>query len=471
MYACGPTVYNYPHIGNMRRYIADDILLRVLTYNDYNVKHIMNITDVGHLTQDDIDAGDDKVLVAARREGKSPRQIAAFYTKAFLHDSQLLNLREPSRYVKATDHISEMQDLSEQLIEKGHAYEVDGNVYFDVQSFKKYGQLSGNTLDALKEKTRAELKDASFAQKKHPADFALWIKAAPDHILQWPSPWGRGYPGWHVECAAMILKHLAETIDIHIGGEDHIFPHHEDEIAEAEGVTGKPLANYWIHVRFLKLDGKKMAKREGSFLRLVDLQTKGFHPMAFRYLVLSAQFNSPMQFSWEALEAAQEGWERLRDVVARLRDFPAVGSTSGAVPREVQAELGELKIRFVEAINDNLGTPRALAVQSDVLVFANKLMAQKQQVYPALNAVLELLLDFDKVLGLIPLGQDFLPDTERTELEQLLRKREQLRHAKKYKEADAARDKVLAMGYELNDTPQGIEWLKKATGQHGIFRV
>src|SRR3972149_2047156 len=266
MYNCGPTVYSHPHIGNFRSFIFADVLHRYLEYSGYKVTQVMNITDVGHLTLDDVEAGEDKLEAAAKREKKDPYQIAEFYMNEFFELAKLLNLLPAYKYPRATEHIKEQITLAEELIKKSYAYVVGGNVYFDVTKFAKYGKLSGNTLTQLKAGARIEVN----TEKRNPMDFALW-KNDPKHIMQWDSPWGKGFPGWHLECSAMSMEYLGETIDIHTGGEDNIFPHHESEIAQSESATGKQFVRYWLHCRHLLVDGKKMSKSEGNFYSVQDI--------------------------------------------------------------------------------------------------------------------------------------------------------------------------------------------------------
>lgn len=471
MYACGPTVYNNPHIGNLRRYITDDVLLRYLKYEGFKVRHIMNITDVGHLTQDNIDQGEDKFIVAARREGKSPLAIAQHYTKVFMDDIQKLNIIPADQYTKATDHIPEMQDMINKLLEKKHAYEVNGSVYYDVASFPEYGKLSGNTLDELREKVRPELSQEAFAEKKSPEDFALWIKAAPDHLLQWDSPWSKGYPNWPIECAAMINKHVGGTVDIHSGGEDNIFPHHEAEIAETQAVTGKPLANYWFHTRHLFINGKKMAKSGSGLVLLRDIEKRGFHPLAFRFLVLGANFMSHVNFTWDAMQAAQEGWERVQELVNRLRENGPNGSPQEAtVTASLGTKLDAVKKAFLDAIANNLNTAKALSALSQAVTIGNNLL-KKDSTLADRNAVLEHILDFDSILGILDTRiEQFLDKEEYQKLLGLLVSRNNLRTDKKFKEADAVRKKLIELGFEIQDTGDGVRWLKKATAQHGFIR-
>jgi len=476
VYSCGPTVYSYPHIGNMRKYLHDDFLVRALVRHGFTVRRIVNLTDVGHLTQDDFDTGEDKIVVAARKEGKSPLAIAEFYTSIFLDDSHKLRLAEPESYIRATDHIPEMQALAAKLIKKKHAYVSNGSVYFDVQSFAPYGQLSGNSIEQLKERVRGELKAEAFAEKKHPVDFALWIKAEPQHVLQWPSPWGAGYPGWHIECAAMILKHLGNTIDIHTGGEDHIFPHHEDEIAEAQAATGKPLANIWMHVRHLLFNQGKMAKRTGTFIRVADLEERGFSPLAFRYLVLSTHYRARMNFTWPAIEAAQEGWQRYVDVIRRLRERQASfggessksTGTEQATPAELKTRLARIAKEFDAALADDLATPRALVALSEFIGVANTYL-NGTNTFGLINSLLEQALSFEEFLALLPEVSTPLDKAQEKKLHDLLTGREEARTQKRFAQADQIRRDIEQLGYDLQDTPSGVRWVKRDSGQHGIF--
>ena len=452
----------------MRKYIADDVLVRVLRHNNFEVQRFVNITDVGHLTQDEFDTGEDKIVAAARREGKSPLAIAEFYSQAFFTDLDQLNILPPESYIKASDHIPEMQHLTARLIKKGHAYVSNGSVYFDVSSFEPYGRLSGNTVAQLQERVRAELKKEVFEQKRNPADFALWIKAEASHILQWPSPWGAGYPGWHIECAAMILKHLGDTIDVHTGGEDHIFPHHEDEIAEAQAATGKPLARTWLHVRHLFVDGKKMSKRAGTFIRVEDIKAKGFHPLAFRFLVLGTHYRSHLNFTWRSMRSAQEGWLRYVETIRKLREMQATAQKNDSPPAELLSRLKRIDVDFDKALNDDLATPRALAASSELIGVSNTHLAGHAGL-STINALLERFLHMDELLGLLPHFDEQLSDNEQKTLYDLLAERTRLRAAKEYAKADAVRESLQKMGYELQEHDLHIRWTKIATGQSGTF--
>ena len=342
IYTCGSTVYRYAHIGNLRTYLFGDLLRRTLEYLGHEVLYVKNITDVGHMRE----TGEDPILLAAEVEGKSPHEIADFYTDAWLEDEQLLNIRLPDVMPKATDHIPEMLSLTADLLDKALAYEVDGNVYYDVSAFPAYGQLSGQRVDELRAGHRVEIE----TDKRDPEDFSLWKRAEPGRLMKWPSPWGEGFPGWHIECSAMSMKYLGERFDIHTGGIDLKFPHHEDEIAQSEGATGHRVVSTWMHGEFLTLDDAKMARSVGNVIRVTDLPSKGFQPLDFRYLALTAHYRSKLDFTYDAMQAAASGLRRLRRAVAEGADGGATGPDLAAEP------MAGYRSRFVEAISDE--TPK-----------------------------------------------------------------------------------------------------------------
>lgn len=464
MYNCGPTVYDYVHIGNFRTYLMADFLRRTFEYLGYKVKQVKNITDVGHLTQDDIDAGEDKILKAARREKKSPRDIAKFYEKSFHQDEEKLNILSAHVFPKATEYIGKMIEIIKVLIEKGYAYEARGNVFYDVEKFKNYGKLSGNTLENLKTGARLE----AHSDKKNSCDFALWLKAKPEHLMQWDSPWSRGYPGWHIECSAMSMANLGETLDIHTGGEDNVFPHHEDEIAQSEGATGKKFVNYWVHGRHLLVDGEKMSKSKGNFYRLSDIETRGFNPLSFRYLCLTAHFQSQLNFTWKSLEASQSALSRLYDFT-RSSNTVIARSKATKQPSEIQTlhtNLGLLRSahnnrivnfqtvyekQFKNALENNLDTPKVLSVvwemiKSDKINYKDKKIA---------------LLKFDKVLGLdldkIRKEEIEIPD----DIKELIEQRQQARKNKDWTLADSLRKEIEKAGFIIEDTTKEQKIKKK----------
>ncbi|MDP3995626.1 MAG: cysteine--tRNA ligase, partial [bacterium] len=350
LYTCGPTVYHYSHIGNLRSYIFADTLERSLASEGYKVKRVMNITDVGHLTGDS-DAGQDKLEAAAARSKKTVWDVARFYTKAFFDDCAQLNIKKPKKTVRATDAIPAQIKLITQLFKKGYAYETKQAVYFDISKFKSYGKLSGQSLEQKLVAARSEVVEDP--DKKHPADFSLWFKrvgAHRDHAMHWKSPWGDGFPGWHIECSAISSKYLGQPFDIHTGGVDHIGTHHENEIAQSEAATGKPLAKVWMHNEFLVVDKRKMAKSSGSFVTLKDAQDKGFEPLSLRYLALTAHYRSLLHFSWDSLGAAQNALHNLLDEISRERP-------------QKKGKSADLYIKkFKSHISNDLDTPQALAL-------------------------------------------------------------------------------------------------------------
>ncbi len=439
IYTCGPTVYNYAHIGNLRTYLFEDFLRRTLAYNGFKVKHVMNITDVGHLTGDQ-DMGEDKMEAGAKREGKSAWEIAEFYTDAFREDIAKLNILEPSAWCKATDNIPEQIALIEQLEKKGYTYQTKDGVYFDTVKFPDYNKLSHLPLETLKEGARVERNP----EKRNSTDFALW-KFSPAGIkrqMEWQSPWGKGFPGWHIECSAMSLKYLKGQLDIHCGGMDHVNVHHTNEIAQSEAATGRKFFNYWLHGAFLNIaGGKKMAKSGGNFLTLTNaLLKKDINPLAYRFAACQVHYRKPMEYSLENLKQAEQGLIKL------VKQVSALGNKKGTVDQVY-------KNKFLSAINDDLNLPKALAVLA--LTLKSKLAAPDK---------LATVLDFDKVLGL-DLGQTEndkkLSVTDvGSEVEKLFIARQQARAEKNWNEADRLRLKINDLGFLIEDTPSG-QILKK----------
>lgn len=443
IYSCGPTVYDYASIGNFRTYTSADILLRVFKYNGYKVKYIMNLTDVGHLTGDnlgDADIGEDRLVKAAKKERKTAWEIAEYYTQAFFKDFEKVNLEKPEKFVKATDHIDEQVDLVRRLEEKGLTYRTSDGIYFDTIAFeektgKKYGELS--ILDRIKEGARVEVNP----EKRNPRDFALWKFSPKDEKrdMEWNSPWGVGFPGWHIECSAMSMKYLGETFDIHVGGEDLRSTHHPNEIAQSEGATGKKFVKYWIHGAFLKVDGGRMGKSLGNVYTISDIEKRGFDPLVLRYFYLIGKYNEPVNFTWESLGAAQKALNRLRSLVVGLK------SLAGG-----ERKTEEYSQRFIQALNDDLNTPQALAVLWEML----KSNIPGQDKY-------NLAISFDEVLGLkVDQVKQVLHVSQ--EAEQLVKQREKLRKEGKFKEADEVRKKIYDLGFRVEDTAKGSK-LKSAT--------
>lgn len=436
MYSCGPTVYNYAHIGNMRSYIFMDILRRVLRYDGYKLKSAMNITDVGHLVSD-ADEGEDKLLKTAKEQQKSPWEIAEYYTKIFFDDLKALNIEKPEIVPKATEHINEMIEFVEGLLGKGYGYETSDGIYYDIAKFKGYGKLSGIDLEGQLAGARVEVN----SEKRHPADFALWKHAPKEHIMQWPSPWGMGYPGWHIECSAMSRKYLGDVFDIHTGGVDHIPIHHENEIAQSEGLLGKPAVNYWMHGEFLLVDNGKMSKSLGNTYTVADLKAKGFNPLSFRYFCLNAVYRNKLNFTWDGLQAAQTALNRLYE--------GALAHKNGSEDIDADITDGFLK-EFEEAINDDLNIPKAMSVVWNIIKYNKK--------SPKL---FQLLVKMDSVLGL---GIEKVEKKENDEeaiseeIERLIEERQQARKEKNWALADKIRDDLKSQGIILEDTPSGVKW-------------
>ncbi len=427
LYTCGPTVYNYAHIGNLRTYIFEDVLVRTLQYNGFEIKRVMNITDVGHLTSD-ADEGEDKLEKGARRENKTVWEIADYYTQAFKQDMADLNLLEPDIWSRATDTIDDQIDWIKKLSQKGFIYQISDGVYFDTSKLDDYGKLTGQKRTTLQEGARVEKNK----EKKNPTDFALW-KFSPENAkrqMEWDSPWGKGFPGWHLECSVMAQKYLGETIDIHCGGIDHIPIHHTNEIAQAEAVTGKPLASYWLHGEFLVIGkDERMGKSEGNFITLRTAKEKGINPLAYRYFTLGTHYRKPLSFSWDALHASQNVLENLYALTAEL------GKAKKGVP--------EFENKFEQAINDDLNTPRALAAVWELLKSDDTPGDKKAS-----------LLKFDHVLGLELAKAK--PITVPDKIKQLAQRRETLRAEKDFSAADAIRDEIEKTGYRVEDTPAGF---------------
>ncbi len=470
LYSCGPTVYDYTHIGHLRTYVFVDILKRVLRYNGFKVRHVMNITDVGHLTSE-ADTGDDKMEAGARREGKTVWEIARFYSDYFFKVMAKMNVSRADVVCKATDHIKEMVELVKRLEEKGFTYKTFDGIYFDTSKLPDYGKLAGLDIEGLKEGARVEKNP----EKKNPTDFALW-KFSPSTLrqladrsgqapvkkrqMEWQSPWGVGFPGWHIECSAMSMKYLGETIDIHTGGIDHIPLHHTNEIAQSEAATGKPFVKYWLHAGHLLIEGEKMSKSLGNFYRLEDVEKRGFHPMALRYLFLTAHYRSTMNFQWSALEGAGKAWERLKEKFSIFNFQFSNKEQRTMLSQEKMAKLDEFKKRFNKYINNDLDMPKVLALVWQV-VKSNIPDYDKR----------DLLVEWDEVLGL---GLGSVGATGRSpkltgvgaqqvapEIKLLIKKREHLRRKEKWEEADELREQIEEKGYRVEDGEEGTKVKKR----------
>ena len=452
MYACGLTVYDFAHIGNLRTYVFEDVLRRVLEFNGFKVKHVMNITDVGHLTSD-ADTGEDKMELGARRERKTAWEISERYAKLFLQDEAMLNIEKPQIIPKATDHIGEMIKLIRLLEKKGYTYVTDDGVYFDTSKSTGYGELARLKLGGMMPGARIEANP----QKRNPSDFALW-KFSPKgskRDMEWNSPWGVGFPGWHLECSAMSMKYLGKTFDIHCGGIDHIPIHHTNEIAQSEGATGKKFVNYWVHAAHLIVEGKRMAKSLGNFYTLSTITDKGYDPMSLRFFYLQAHYRRELNFTYEALDAARNAIESVQEFVRKLNEHEGPKSDT-----RVQAMILHTGVRFVKAMNDDLDTPEALAVLFRFIGEMNRFMDEDLVSKADAKTALKLMFLFDRILGLNlkrSLEKAVLPERAK----ELIEERERARKIGDYAHADAIRRRLRdEFGVALEDTPQGVKWKK-----------
>jgi cysteinyl-tRNA synthetase len=446
MYNCGPTVYDYVHIGNLRSFLLADLLRRYLEYRGYAVTQVMNLTDVGHMLAD-ADEGEDKMEVAAERAGKTPQEVAQFFADAFFRDIERLNFRRAAVYPKASEHVGEMVAMIGKLLQNGCAYKVEADggtsVYFDVASFPAYGKLSGNVLENLNAGARIEVR----SEKKHPADFALWIHN-PKHLMQWEAPWGKGYPGWHIECSAMATKYLGETVDIHTGGEDNKFPHHECEIAQSECATGQPFVRSWLHATHLLVDGDKMSKSKGNFYTLDDLTALGHAPRSVRYLLLSTHYRQALNFTLQGLEGAKNSLARIDAFADAVRQ---------ATPKDAgraAADASAAKKAFTKALDDDLNVAEALASVFEFVRLMNEKVAAGTLTKKEKAAAVAFADDVGAVLGFT-----FGNAVEELDIPQsvhaLIEKRDEARKEKRFAESDRIRDELKAMGYLVEDTPEG----------------
>jgi len=449
-YACGPTVYDYAHIGNLRTFIFSDLLHRSLNYLGYNVNMVMNITDVGHLTSD-ADTGEDKIEISAKKQGKTAWQIADYYTKAFLKDVKLLNILPPTKYTKATDHIQEMISLVRVLEKNGLTYKTSDGIYFDTSKFPDYGKLATVDLSSLKKGARVEFSK----EKRNSTDFALWKFSPKDkkRQMEWDSPWGRGFPGWHIECSAMSLKHLAGAykddqlnpkavryIDIHTGAVDHLDIHHTNEIAQSEGATNKPFVKYWLHGEFLLINKGRMGKSEGNFITLSDLIKKGYNPLSYRYFCLSAQYRTKLNFTYQALDNAQNALFGLYSFVSGIYDTK---NDRLSLSQDKEKKIEEFQKKFTQALENDLNIPQALAVTWQVI--KSNIPSEDK---------LDLIFDFDQVLGL-----DIKKNTQSKKIPDLVNdlvdKREKLRSEGKFDQADIIRTQIKDLGFVIEDSNKG----------------
>ncbi len=429
MYSCGPTVYNYAHIGNMRAYIFMDLLRRALQYEGYKMKGAMNITDVGHLTSD-ADDGDDKMEKAAKEQKKTPYEIAAMYTEYFFADFKKLNIGRPEIVCKATDHIDDMLKFVYALCDKGYGYETSDGIYFDIDRFDHYGQLSGVNLEGQQAGARVEVND----EKRNPIDFALWKKAPKEHIMQWDSKWGMGYPGWHIECSAMSRKYLGDQFDIHTGGVDHIPIHHENEIAQSEALTGKNPSKFWMHCEFLQVNGGKMSKSLGNCYTIAQLEEMGYAPLCYRYLCLNAHYRKTLNFTFESLDGAKTSLNRLYQLVLKHKDG-ADGENE---------KVAEYDKQFEENVTDDLNIPGALGVLWTML----KEPASKAIYAEALKMDKVFGLSLDKAKEMVTVEEELVP----AEIMAIAEERWQAKQAKDWTKADELRKKLFELGYSVKDS-------------------
>ena len=436
IYSCGPTVYSYAHIGNFRTYIFMDNLRRMLEYNGYTLKHVMNITDVGHL-ESDSDEGEDKMEKAAKKENKSPYEIAEFYTKAFFKDMEKLHIERPEIIAKATEHIPDMLEFAKEIVKNGYGYETSTAIYFDVSKLDKYPVLSNRNIEEQIAGARVDVDP----EKRNPYDFAIWIKAPKNHIMKWDSPWGLSYPGWHLECSAMSRKYLGEEFDIHTGGVDHIPTHHENEIAQSKGAFGKIPAKIWMHVEFLQIDGGKMSKSLGNVYTISQLEEKGIEALAYKLFCYTAHYRTKLNFTFEGAAASQKALNRLREA------FVKHNNGNDNVDDEL---IQKYKNKFLDAINDDLNMPLAMSTVWELA--RNNLKSKK---------ISDLLLDFDRVLGLdLKNSEKYLEEQNKVELPDeiadLLEKRKKARKEKNWQLSDEIRDVLKEKGYIVKDTKEGM---------------
>ena len=467
IYVCGPTVYGHAHLGHAKSYVSFDVLVRYLRYLGYAVTYVQNITDVGHLT-DDADEGEDKIGEAAKREKMHPMALAESYTRSYFEDMDELNCVRPDISPRASGHIIEQIELVKTLLEKDFAYEVNGSVYFDVSKFKDYGKLSGRNIEEMMAGARVEVSP----DKKNPADFALWKKAEPNHIMQWPSPWGNGYPGWHLECSVMSMKYLGATIDIHGGGLENQFPHHECEIAQSESANGVQFVRYWLHNNMVTVDGQKMGKSLNNFITLKqafkgehERLNQSYDPLAIRQLILNSHYRSPIDFSDAALFAAQSGYNKITETVKAVRKGLAA-APDGKIDEETTKQLDQLKERFETAMNDDLNTSVALSVVFDLVRLTNKLLQDGNANTQTLGAIDDL---FSKlggdVLGIVKEENLAVNQADGLNIDDfvniVINERNEARKNKNFAKADDLRNRMDEMGIVLEDTPEKTTWRMK----------
>lgn len=441
MYTCGPTVHDFAHIGNFRAYVFEDILRRFLEYRGFRVTHVMNLTDV-----------EDKIIRKAVEQGVSIFDYTKPFEEAFFEDLKTLNALPATHYPKATDHVNEMLELIRTLEERGYTYQKDGSVYFRISAYENYGRLSGIKVDEVKSGVRI---DADEYEKEDARDFVLW-KGFREGEHFWESPLGKGRPGWHIECSAMAMKYLGERFDIHCGGEDNIFPHHENEIAQSECCTGKQFVNFWLHCRHLLVDGEKMSKSKGNFFTLRDLLGKGFHAMAIRYFLVSSHYRSPLNLSMDSLHAAHSSWSRIMDFYQRLQEKVKL-NVEAAPCEEFVSLMKQCESGFARHMADDLDTPKAVAVLFDTIRDANRILDSEAISSRQAAEALEILQRIDSVLGVIQVDEGLLDE----DIEQLIEERQQARRDRDFSRADEIRDQLADQGIILEDTREGVRWKRR----------
>jgi len=466
IYVCGPTVYGHAHLGHAKSYVSFDVVVRYLRYLGYTVTYVQNITDVGHMLGD-ANEGEDRMLVAARREQKHPMAVAEFYTRSFFEDMDRLNCLRPDISPRASGHIVEQIEMVKTLLAKGFAYESNGSVYFDVSKFKDYGRLSGRNTEEMIAGARVEVS----AEKRNAADFALWKKAEPNHVMQWPSPWGMGFPGWHLECSVMSTKYLGQPFDIHGGGLENQFPHHECEIAQSEAAHGVPFVRTWLHNNMVTVDGQKMGKSLNNFINLKqaftgqhDRLTRGYDPLAIRQFILASHYRSPLDFSDAALHAAQSGSNKITDAFLTVRR--AIKSApDGATDAAVSSQLDQLRTRFEEAMNDDLNTAVAVSVIFDLVKLSQAVLSQAGVSRQTLETIEEEFVRLGgDVLGIVGEKEEVRSKSQGSEemvgqlVEMAIEQRTAARKAKDFGRSDQIRDRLDQIGIALKDTPQGTQW-------------
>lgn len=452
MYVCGPTVYDDAHLGHGKTYVNFDTVVRYLRYLGYDVLYVQNITDVGHL----LDSGEDRMLKGAQREHVHPMQLAEQYTYRYFRDMDRLNVGRPSISPRASGHIPEMIAWIRRLVDSGHAYEANGSVYFDVRSYADYGKLSGRSTDEAVSGTRVQV----LGEKRAPSDFALWKRAEPEHIMRWPSPWGEGFPGWHIECTVMSTKYLGQPFDIHGGGMDNKFPHHECEIAQAESVTGLPFARYWLHNGMLMISGEEMHKSAGNFVTLTQALDE-WEPLVIRMFILQGHYRNPLDLTQEALQAAEKGWTRLLDVLRAVRRrLPT--APEGAPSAALAARLDAARVAFEESMNDDFNSAGALAAMFELTRDLNTALNTAEPLSQADLAAVDALYSrlLGDVLGIIPeeLDSEVHAGLADGLIALLVNTRATLRQVRQFAAADVVRDGLQALGVQLNDGADGTTW-------------